>query len=66
MWQLEKSVFVEINKVSIKTTDGGYNLTDNRSHKIQYNDPVIGNFHICPIIQAVSHNIRSWRKYALI
>ena len=26
---------------TLKTADSGYNLTDDRSHKIQYNDPII-------------------------
>ena len=34
-------------KPTLKTADSGCNLTDDRSHKMQYNDPVIGNFHIC-------------------
>ena len=33
-------------KPTLKTADSGCNLTDDRSHKMQYNDPVIGNFHI--------------------
>ena len=33
-------------KPTLKTADSGCNLTDDRFHKIQYNDPVIGNFHI--------------------
>ena len=35
------------HKPTSKTTDSGCNLTDDRSHKVQYNDPVICNFHIC-------------------
>ena len=35
------------HKPTLKTVDSGCNLTDDRSHKVQYNDPVIGNFHIC-------------------
>ena len=31
----------------LKTADSGCNSTHDRSHKVQYNDPVIGNFHIC-------------------
>ena len=34
-------------KPTLKTADSGRNLTDDRSHKIQYNDPLIGNFQIC-------------------
>ena len=34
-------------KLTLRTVDSGCNLTDDRSHKIQYNDPVISNFHIC-------------------
>ena len=35
------------HKPTLKTADSGCNLTDDRSHKVQYNDPVICNFHIC-------------------
>ena len=31
------------HKPTLKTADSGCHLTDDRSHKIQYNDPVIGN-----------------------
>ena len=34
------------HKPTSKTADSGCNLTDDRSHKIQFNDPVICNFHI--------------------
>ena len=32
------------HKPTLKTADSGCNLTDD---KIQYNDPVVCNFHIC-------------------
>ena len=35
------------HKPTLKTVDSGCNLTDDRSHKVQYNDPVVCNFHIC-------------------
>ena len=25
----------------------GHKLSDDRSHKVQYGDPIIGHFHIC-------------------
>ena len=35
------------HKPTLKTADSGCYLTDDRSNKIQYNDPVISNFHTC-------------------
>ena len=35
------------HKPILKTSDSVCNLTDDRSHKVQYNYPIIGNFHIC-------------------
>ena len=46
MWKIFVSTQNK-HKPTLKTADSGCNLTDDRSHKVQYNDPVIGNFHIC-------------------
>ena len=47
MWKIP-ALTQNKHKPTLKTADSGCNLTDDRSHKLQYyNDPVIGNFHIC-------------------
>ena len=40
MWKILASTQNK-HKPTLKTADSGCNLTDDRSHKVQHNDPVI-------------------------
>ena len=51
MWKILVSTQNK-HKPTLKTADSGCKLTDDRSHKVRYNDPVVGNFHIYLVIQA--------------
>ena len=50
------------HKPTLKAAESGCNLIDNKSHKIQYNDPVIGNFHIL-LISIMYTYICGWSLY---
>ena len=45
-WYIETFFQYKISMKLLKNTVGnGYNLSDDRSHKVQYTDPITGYFH---------------------